>query len=1120
MQVRRLLRSIALAAVSLAVVGVLFVAYQRGQGDRSAAGTLAKESAASTSSAGALPPPSPPMSTSTPTPKATISFGPTDADVRGGDAANFIDYDPQGRPKLQFRFKDWAPIDARSNTYHVTQPIIRIRTKDGRLVEITADGGTIVAAGSGGSSGVNVKSGKLEGTVHVAVDRLTDQEREELTPEEQQSPDPDHYINLTMDTLAFDLEFARIETDGRFRIDAAEATIDGQGLLVRYNELDSRIEKLVVRQGGMVEVRGPSQLRIGMPGATPPAPANHAKAPPIAPKATPSPTPTPDADTDVPVVALEEKNARKPRPVDVYTAVITGNVHFAQFINGEAARQLDADELSVLFDFGQKQRTMAAKTIPGAKRSTPQDDEAESAQQPTSQQQPVVDERMRLTWTGPLTVQSERPTDQLPGADTHRRIHVTATGAPVVATEPDRRVECDRLVYQDETGTVRLFGADRPAVVSDGRLGRLEATRVELEPGSSHAVAYGPNGHLIASRAPDVASVSKSTGWSLQQTLSPSRQPAEQPLDIRFQDKAVAVFETKPAGDSPNPQRDEALQSDRTLRQAVFSGQVAMTNGDNRIQCESLTVDFETSADGRLQPTRADARGDVFVSQAGRYVSARDNVTVDFGTFEVNRPPFDLAKARLEAARRGQDPSTINWEKIRHEYEAKKEYRPGLDRIQASGNVEVRDPGQGVDINASSLDCTFADGRRLQSGIVTPRDGQRAYVALGDFSIAADSSIPFDLVRQQADVEGSGRMTFLTHKDLDGKDLKDPTLISIDWKKRMAFAGAKNQALFTGNVHVQSGHSTYDCASLRVDFKDLPKPPEPPPTPPDDTTDSQWWIFTPLAEGDEQTTQSNSLTLAAPTIGKEPTFIYATGSVVAVTAMLAPKTEKLESRARMSGQTMAVDLQTKKLQIEGAGTLLIEDYRAAVHPQAAQPAKRKSDRLTPFGRLAGNEPSQTFVQWQRGMDYRYDLNVARFSGDVTLKHLGGSKMIHASDIVGASASAAAAPGREASLSCDALVVSFVRAEGDDSRSGRMSGYDVDAFSATGGVHFEDSGISAIALQVTYNREENLLQILGTEDEPAQLFDQRTGYSTLRGPRFDWNRKTNRISAPRLAGSVR
>ena len=101
------------------------------------------------------------------------------------------------------------------------------------------------------------------------------------------------------------------------------------------------------------------------------------------------------------------------------------------------------------------------------------------------------------------------------------------------------------------------------------------------------------------------------------------------------------------------------------------------------------------------------------------------------------------------------------------------------------------------------------------------------------------------------------------------------------------------------------------------------------------------------------------------------------------------------------------------------------------------------------------------------------------------------------------------------------MVRFLRSTGDDKAgAGRLSGYDVDAFNASGQVYFTDGPISAIASQITYTREDNLLQILGTESYPAQLFDQKKRFRSLRGPRFYWDRRTNQIKAPRSRGSVR
>ena len=156
------------------------------------------------------------------------------------------------------------------------------------------------------------------------------------------------------------------------------------------------------------------------------------------------------------------------------------------------------------------------------------------------------------------------------------------------------------------------------------------------------------------------------------------------------------------------------------------------------------------------------------------------------------------------------------------------------------------------------------------------------------------------------------------------------------------------------------------------------------------------------------------------------------------------------------------------------------------------------------------------------MTYHYDDNVAQFEKDVQLAHRTGSKMKLARSILGETAmEAEARAGQEASVRADALVVRFLRPERDtEAGAGRLSGNEVDAFNASGSVYFDEGGVSAIAEQITYNRQDDLLQIIGRDDAPAQLFDQRKRFSTLSGPKIYWDRRSNQIKMPKPRGNVR
>jgi hypothetical protein len=472
-----------------------------------------------------------------------------------------------------------------------------------------------------------------------------------------------------------------------------------------------------------------------------------------------------------------------------------------------------------------------------------------------------------------------------------------------------------------------------------------------------------------------------------------------------------------------------------------------------------------------------------------------------------------LNAARKIAQEQGKDPDTLDWAAIQADYESRRKIRSGLERLQAFGDVTVRDPEQELEINCGSLDCAFTEGQRIASGLVSPAENGDAFVALGDFSIAAPTAIPFDVLAQTTRVEGPGRMTFPTQQDVDGRRLDKPALVRVRWRQRMSFDGPGNEAIFSGGVHIESNDNTYACDDMRVDFRDVP------PEPSDDAGESpsRWWLFSRLAAKQTDSPQTAPTYMLGAregtSLNKEPIFIYATGNVKAKASNLDKKTNRLKSRAHITGPTMAIDLPRKYVLVDGAGDLLIEDYGA--RRQKAQAAASKQTALnTPFGGSIGNEPSQTYIAWEGSMSYRYGVNVAEFERNVSLEHFTGDKMKFAERILDQQVEGEQSAGREATLYCQVLTARFLRI-GDDARAGmsRLSGNEVDAFSAAGRVRFTDAPVDALAHEITYTRADDVLQILGTDTDPAQLFVQDERFQSFKGPKFVWNRKTNRILAP-------
>lgn len=1084
-----LLRTIILAGSSLALAIAMFALYQFSQAPVQPAAPVPITATAQPSSLV--------MDSTTagekPVGQLTLPQG---VNLRPGGGGRWELYRDDGQKYFNLTWAEWRPIAGRNDTVEIIRPVIQLSTPRGQNIRIEGDEAALVLKSMSGRD-AQPRSGQLTGNVKITVDRLTGPQRMALPPEERDVVDDDRRVDIMLEAIDFDVELSRVDAAGPFTIQSRELTVAGEGLTLRYNELENRIEELIIVQGERIEMRGTGG-RFPISAST--AIVQEAPAEPVA---APEPAPVAQAELkddadEIPLLVPEPPETNRPRPTDEYTAVFEGKVEVLQFADDQQVGRLAADVLTILFEFGERERAMT-KSAPPADPEEADAAEARTSDDPAAKE--VVQERVLLTWSGRLHVESKRTeiTDEQ-AADHEQRVQVTAEGS-VEVEDPLRRARCSRLVYEDDTGNVKIYGsAEEPAYIASDDLGELTATEIAMDRSAGAAGAVGP-GTL------DSKGSARTGGDDV-----PLRVEFAERLNTKFGEIMVTKTDEETGG------LREATRA--VLKEAEFIGKVRMFHGDERIACERIVIGFDVDESGEIFPTHADAYGDVVAARGRRQISAGRRLLADMTLIERPKPPFDMARARAIAISRGHDPDSLDWQAIRADYENKQQFDPGLKRLQAWGDAQVRDPEQGLEINAETLDCSFVEGRKIERGMVTPIEGGMAFVGLGDVSIAAPQPIPFDTVSQKLQIEGPGRMTLPANRDLDGRDLDKAQIVSIKWSRHMSFDGVANQAWFKGDVHAETQNSYFDAPELRVDFRDV-QPVVASAERISEVEEFDWWIFKPLVQSPPPGDELDRIELAGPSFDKEPIFLYASGGAKAVSRSDHPDGQ-IKSRILVNGPVLAVDLVQKFMSVEGQGNLLIEDYKRGDRSARVAAAATSDEQVSPFGRLSSDESSQTFISWAGSMVYRYGVNVAQFEKQVQIVHRTGSMIKLAAGIA---ESDKLRPddegGREASLVCNSLVVKFIQGQAEAAPgAGRLSGNEVDAFNANGQVYFEDSGISAIANEITYSRNENVLQILGTDTEHAELFDQRKRFTSLKGPKFFWDRATNQIKAPKSRGNMR
>jgi len=1130
-------RTLLLVVSTVAVVGVVFAIYIQYAQTPDGAETE-------------LPPvhelPRPPIAAATTQPHDASAMQIEGVPLPQGGRTRINLYGPEGdEARLELEVDSWEPVGSTGREFNLEQPTIRFRTPAGQLVNVSADRG-LVEMTKLRANKYDLARGRLEGHVAILMDRLDEEERAKLPPEQRDELTDARRIEAELEDLTFDLEYARVESSGRVHAWLEEAEFEGRQLLLRYDEAASRIEYLKILEGKRITLRGLGRsLAITLPGTagSPTAemdeePDTSAKEDASAATVTASEPAAgePIEDDGVPLFVPDVPAEPRVRETVTYTATFEGDIVVNQSQGQKQTGTLRADRLAFLFDFGQQQRDLA-RQLP-ASQAAPQTQPAAEATQP------AVDggeSEVVLNWSGPLVVDLIREQGEVPEDVFGKRLQVTATGREVQVADQQGSARCRKLVYHYETEQVWLYGdAETACALEVATGGHLVGREVSFDPQGRTAHVLGP-GELSDRRTDGVL-----PGLSWRSTGGGSEMSVRFQTEMNLRLGTVAVERADPVtgelqvrqrdylqsaellGDVVMAQDEDSIAADRVqigfrppLRQGELAdsieslhaeGRVRMAQGDERITCRSLDVKMARDAGGRVVPVRADAAGDVVAAQGQRSISATERMIVDLQSVPVEKPPFDLVQAKITAVRRGLDINEIDWDAQREKYEREKDFSLGLRRLQAFGNVAADDPEQNLLIDAGHLDCSFKNGRTIDRGVVSGRGDLPARLEFADFGIMG-RDIEFDAQIQTAEVLGAGRMTFTSRKDLDGQTLEVPVPIAVTWTDFMTFRGQRNTAVFAGSVHAVSKDSTFDCHELVLDFQEeqprtasVPKSPHL----------WDWWLVRPFRAGFRG---AERLRLEAPQIRKQLAYLSANGNVTGLSARY-DETGALKSRARIAGPHLAVDLRSKTqaMTIDDAGSLLIEDYRLRTPDGAGTLTK-----MSPFGASGENLPSQTFITWEGAMSFYSGNRLAVFENDVELVYRSGSKLLLPDGVLSDAALTRmreSAEGRDARLLCQQLNVQFVKSEdrrssGPSGGVGGISGNEVSSFTSSGGVYFEDSGVSVTCRTITFDRERDLLQILGTRNQPAELIDQRGGrYRSIRGPTIYWERDTDRIEAPR------
>ena len=528
----------------------------------------------------------------------------------GGRKMELTRYDEQThQATARFRFEEWSPVEGSTDQVDIQQPEMTLLLPSGMVATISADRGRFHVERMDARP-KEPQSGRLSGDVTIVIDTET---RRARVPLEQR---PQDAIRIAMEHMDFDLEAGELRTDGPVRATAAQFEIAGHGLALVWNQADNRVEEMTIRRGERLVLRAPAGWFAGLNGARNDVNPGAATRPAASRPAEPQPPPAPRRRT-------------------AYTCTITGDVVAEHLRQEQRVGALLADRLTLLFDMGG-----------GAGRLL--DRPAATASAPASAPADELNERLSVTWSGPLVL---APAPPARSGQPRRRLE--AVGTTVTLALGDRAAECGRLAYYEDTQQIWLYpgpdgrvrfalgeklvaGASSVYIDQANDLIKLIGD-VSLETRGAAAATGGASSIHCSSWAElrlrrSAQSQPASTQPALQAQLESARFVGD--VRIRLRDQLLTAHELYATfRPSAGGEKLEAL-----LESAVALGGVRLEAERRRLECGWLRLAFAQTDEGETYPCELEAIGSVELRDAAQKRFARGKRLVATLTADQENP--------------------------------------------------------------------------------------------------------------------------------------------------------------------------------------------------------------------------------------------------------------------------------------------------------------------------------------------------------------------------------------------------------------------------------------------------------------------------------------------------
>ena len=602
------------------------------------------------------------------------------AKIPPGQAPKVRVYDPRtGEVRISFQATQWDPIS--DTEFHLKKPSACVRLPGGQLAYVRADEGQIKVDTSD-TRNPNPKSGWFKGNVEIFIDRTRPEWRQQHPDLAAPEQHPEAIVKIWLEDAHFDLDLARLESQGSVLVQSSQGSLEGRGLELIWSEADRRLHKLCIKEGKRAVIRGmgPSEggtlaggsartpeegeptglfAPIGLPGlvaaqggeptpAAPPAGGESA-----AELAAPTSQPA-EADRQGQIAFLDQQSYRaRKNQIDTYHLVFRDNVEARQIQGAKTVGSLKADVLTLLSDVGREERASVAYT-PGMSASggrqagsttTPAtsgpDDSRRKRRDLTAENQSVIE----MAWTGEVLVEPVPPTStqqEEPIGSNKRRFHLRAEGNPVDMVDAQQgRVTCRTFEYHLESKQGWLTGTPQePVVLNAGPDRQVVVERALFFDQTAGIARINGPGRMIGRRG------ELDLGGAIGQSAKPS--PAGHLTDesadvqVAWKGSGQIVFDRMASSKRSSSGKGPSEKQSAYLKEAEFNGGVQADTTGQAISGDRIHVTFlppPAKPSGPARPKAASPlmAGELVGGTAANHITATGSVRMSQRTMRIQR---------------------------------------------------------------------------------------------------------------------------------------------------------------------------------------------------------------------------------------------------------------------------------------------------------------------------------------------------------------------------------------------------------------------------------------------------------------------------------------------------